>query len=829
MTANVSSLSEHLRGKSRRLKFAIGRTVENNKVRNVEWKWPEVVAKLRTPVCTTETYAEYMKMPLADQNRIKDVGYFVAGHFANGKRKHGNLDTKCVITLDADHLPEDHQDDVDMAFDHLAYVMHTTHKHCAEKPRKRFVFPLTRDVTEVEWLAIARKVGSWLNLDWIDHTTFQFSRVMHFPSCASDGLFESHENSGAWIDPDEVLATYSDWTDVSQWPMSSRETKELRLSADQAGNPLEKTGIVGAFCRAYSIVDAIEKFIPDSYFEGTSPGRYTYAHGSSANGAVIYDDGLFLYSHHEHDPVSGRCVNAFDLVRLHKFHALDENAGTVTNPTKLPSFEAMVGLVQQDQNVVAELAAERLQLMGDFDDFGAPIIEVTEKQRLADAMDAELGVETDTSKDWIKQLILVDGQIAVKLTNLELLIQNDDRLRGVVRFNEFTKDFMQMRPIPGMKQPVPETGVLWSDLAEISIKGYLERRHRLTFSTAMIHEAVMTLGSRDSYNPVRAKLDGLEWDGEQRLDSFFIRHFGAEDTPYTRAVTRKWFAAAVTRVYRPGCKFDYILVLEGVEGLRKSSLFELLAYGWFTDNLSFGMEQKEVIETVRQSWIVEVPEMITRGGAESEHVKAFLSRRVDRARMAYARNAEDFPRQFVLVGTTNEATYLRSLTGNRRFWCLKGDGRELNLEAIARELDQLWAEAKDAFVWGEALWLDDAGVRDEAKAQQSARVVVDDLRPAIEAFLDKPVASNYWNVERGSTTDFNNDLDDLECSNSVMQLDRCCALQIWLECMNGDLRSFTRRESARINDILRSLPNWKEETTIRFGVRYGRARGFFRQ
>lgn len=829
MASNVSSLSEHLRGKSRRLKFAIGRTVENNKVRNVEFRWPEVVEKLLTPVVTNESYAEYMKLPVADQNRIKDVGYFVAGHFSNGRRKHGNIETKCVITLDADHLPEDHQDEVDMAFDHLTYAMHTTHKHCKEKPRKRFVFPLTRDVTEVEWLAIARKVGSWLCLDWIDHTTFQFSRVMHFPSHAKDGLFECHENQGAWIDPDEVLGTYTDWTDVSQWPVSSRETKELRLSADKAGNPMEKTGIVGAFCRTYSIVDAISKFIPEAYVEGTSEGRYTYAHGSSANGAVIYDDGLFLYSHHEHDPVSGRCVNAFDLVRLHKFAALDEGISPAISPVHLPSYEATIALVQQDPSVVAELAAERLQLAGDFDDFGSPVLEQSQKEKIAKEMDRELGIEPDTSKDWIKQLILVDGQIAVKLTNLELLIQNDDRLRGVVRFNEFTRDFMQMRPIPGMKRPVPETGLLWSDLAEISIKAYLERRHRLTFSTAMIHEAVMTLGSRDSYNPVRDKLDGLAWDGKERLDSFFVRYFGAEDSPYTRAVTRKWFAAAVTRVYNPGAKFDYILVLEGVEGLRKSSLFDLLAYGWFTDNLSFGMEQKEVIETVRQSWIVEVPEMITRGGAESEHVKAFLSRRVDRARMAYARNAEDFPRQFVLVGTTNEAAYLRSLTGNRRFWCLKGDGRELNLEAIQTELDQLWAEAKEAYVWGEALWLDDAGVREQAKAEQAARVVVDDLRPAIEAFLDTPVPASYWNVKRGDQTDFEEDLNDLDCSNSLIQLDRCCALQIWLECMNGELRTFTRRESSRIHDILRSMPNWKEEATIRFGSRYGRTRGFLRQ
>lgn len=820
MASNVTSISERLKGKNRRLKMSVGQTVQSKRVKNEERTWAQIADKLYHVVRTPETYAEYQKMPLTTQNDVKDVGYFVAGHFTNGIRRKENLTEKCLITIDADHLPEDHDADVEMAWGHLAYVMHTTHKHCVEKPRKRFVFPLTRDVTEVEWLAVCRKVASWLEMNWIDHTTYQFSRVMHFPSCSMDGEFLYHHNEGAWLDPDEVLATYSDWKDVSQWPMSDSETKEIRLSAQKAGNPLEKQGIVGAFCRSYTILEAMHKFIPDAYLDGNEDNRFSYAGGSSANGAVIYDDGLFLYSHHEHDPCSGRSVNAFDMVRLHKFGMLDENIKDGSRVTTHPSYEAMVNMVQTDALVLGELAVERLEMDKEFDDFGTAIEPPAPE---IDELDKELGLDEqqDPTKAWTKKLIVVDGQIAVKLTNLELLLDNDPKLSGCIAYNEFTADYVQLKPIPGLAREIPENGRLWDDLAEVNLKGYLERRYRLTFSVAMIHEAVMTLGHRNRFHPLRAKLDTLEWDGVERIDRLFVHHFGAEDTAYTRAITRKWFAAAVARLYCPGIKFDYILVVEGLEGLRKSSFFDMLAYCWFTDNLSFGMEPKEVIETTRNAWVVEIPEMITRGGAESEHVKAFLARRVDRARAAYARNAEDYPRKFVLVGTTNESSYLRSLTGNRRFWCLKGDGRTLDLEAIALDRDQLWAEARDAWTWGEPLWLENPDVLAEAKAQQQARVVKDDLAPFVEAWLDKPISPDHWNLPYGS-------VDDFATEAELLQRDRTCVLEIWIECLGGDVRTFGKRESTRIGEIMRALPGWEEVTSTPFGVRYKKSRGFRR-
>lgn len=830
MTTNVTSLSDRLKGKGRRLKFAIGRTVQNKKVKNVEFKWIEFVEKLKHVVRTPEKHDDYMKMAVAAQNDIKDQGYFVAGHFAAGTRKRENLELKCVITLDADHMPSAWHDDAAMAFDHLEYVSHTTHKHSPEKPRVRFVFPLTRDVDEVEWLAICRRVGSWLGLNYIDHTTFQFSRVMHFGSASIDGEYEFHHNEGAWLDADEVLATYTDWRDVTQWPISDNETKEIRLSAQKAGNPLEKPGVIGAFCRAYSIVEAMGKFIPDAYLEGDGPDRFTYAQGSAANGAVIYDDGLFLYSHHEHDPCSGRSVNAFDLVRLHKFGALDENAKDGTAVTKLPSYEAMVDHVQQEPGVMAELASERLQLDAEFDDFGSPVIEEVVRDATLTDLDKELGFELpveDASKAWTKKLIFVEGQIAIKLTNLELLIDNDERLKGCIAFNEFTRDHLLMRPIPGLPRVVPADGLLWDDLFEVSIKGYLERRHRLTFSAAMVHEAVMTLGSRNTIHPVREYLDGLpSWDGVERLNGFFVREFGAEDSAYVHAVTRKWFCALIARIYVPGIKFDYALILEGVEGLRKSALLETLAGGYFTDSLSFGLDAKEVIELTRNTWIAEIPEMITRSTADNEHNKAFLSRRTDRARLSYARNSNDFPRQFVIAGSTNElaAGYLRSLTGNRRFWPLKGDGRTLDLERIAGYRDQLLAEAKEAWQWGEVLYLDDEGVLAEAKEQQAARIVTDDLSLAIGPWLDKEIPETYWDVERGASTEF----DEFDDPVALRQRDRVSSLEIWIECLGGDLRTFGKREGMRINDVMRNLPDWRESATVRFGVRYGRGRGFVR-
>jgi putative DNA primase/helicase len=252
-----------------------------------------------------------------------------------------------------------------------------------------------------------------------------------------------------------------------------------------------------------------------------------------------------------------------------------------------------------------------------------------------------------------------------------------------------------------------------------------------------------------------------------------------------------------------------MLVLEDDEGKGKSRLIRALANGWFTDDFSFGLSSKEVVEQAKGSLIIEVAEMSTRSSADVEHIKAFLSRGEERVRMAYARNTGYFPRRWIVAGTTNETEYLKSDTGNRRFWCVRGDGREIDVDAVKKIVPQLWAEAKDRYLnCAEPLYLEDKTVLAFAIEQQAARVQGDDWSGAVENWLD------------GKTPD---DFDQ-----PGVRRDRTSALQVWCEAIGGDFEKFRKSDAYRIGSIMRKL-GWEAHSTVRLSDKYGRGRGFVRK
>jgi predicted P-loop ATPase len=235
------------------------------------------------------------------------------------------------------------------------------------------------------------------------------------------------------------------------------------------------------------------------------------------------------------------------------------------------------------------------------------------------------------------------------------------------------------------------------------------------------------------FDPVRDYLDGLQWDGVPRLDRWLVRYCGAEDTPLNRAIGRKMLIAAVRRVRTPGCKFDYIVVLEGPQGQGKSSLLKILAgEDNFSDNEIIGLDKREQQEAIQGVWIYEMAELEGLHKSDVTKVKLFASKTADMARPAYARSRVDRPRRCILVATTNEDTYLRDTTGNRRFWpvkllgvILQSDGkRMIDLAGVERDREQLWAEAAVAEAGGEALVIPEALWGDVA-VQQEARMEVD--------------------------------------------------------------------------------------------------------
>ena len=317
--------------------------------RETDWKakrvtWGELCKQLSLTKRTHETEAEYAAMDKTTKGEIKDIGGFVGGELVGGSRKSGTVRNRQILALDADFGTEDMWADYQMMFDWTC-LMHTTHSHTKASPRYRMFFPLTRPVDAVEYQAIGRRVAQEIGIELFDDTTYQPSRLMYWPSTPRDGEFKVWELDGRWIDPDEVLKTYHDYKDVSEWPVSSRRTKELHQYADKQENPLKKSGVVGAFCRVYTITQAIDRYLPGIYAPTGDPNRWTYTKGSTVGGLVIYDDDLFAYSHHDTDPCSETLVNAFDMVRLHLY----------SDMSKEQSFEAMKRLLAEDDAVRQQL------------------------------------------------------------------------------------------------------------------------------------------------------------------------------------------------------------------------------------------------------------------------------------------------------------------------------------------------------------------------------------------------------------------------------------------------------------------------------------------
>lgn len=338
------------------LTISVGRSRKETDWKQTHVTWDQLVERMREPVVTDETVAAFRDMSKDQQAGIKDVGGFVGGEL-EGARSLDNVKSRCIVAFDADYASPDLWDNWQLMVG-CAALVHSTHKHRPDAPRLRILAPLKRPVTPAEYEPMARRVAEWIGIENFDDTTYEINRLMFWPSRPSDGEYVFDVVDGDWLDPDAVLATYHDWHDMREWPRSSRQNEIVRRKAETQGDPLTKPGVIGAFCRAYPVTEAMEKFMPGEYTYSYTSGdeeRWTYNHGTTANGVIIYDSNRFFYSYHDHDPLQGKLLNAFDLVRLYLYRDLDsEYSGAIT---EAPSQKAMTKLCAEDASVRAELDA----------------------------------------------------------------------------------------------------------------------------------------------------------------------------------------------------------------------------------------------------------------------------------------------------------------------------------------------------------------------------------------------------------------------------------------------------------------------------------------
>ena len=823
---------------------------ESKSIASKQWRretmaWEEMVTRLRIPKYTEESQAEFQRMSSDEKFDRKNAAGAFFGGVLNGKRKcNENVLGHTVLTLDADDGAR--IDDVEIArmlgLRSFKLVAHSTHSHTAETPRLRYIAPLSRQVSNEEYEAIARKVAEYIGINTIDPTCYEPCHAMFWPTCSRDAEYYFKEYEGPDLNPDEILAEYGPdkaWQNVSLWPLNSKESELVRHEVKKQGDPETKPGIVGKWCRTYDVEEAIAEFLSDVYEPCDMPTgkhRYTYSAGSSYGGAVVEDGGKFLYSHHATDPAGGKLCNSFDLVRIHKFGAMD--AGKETQEiTRRPSYKAMCEFAASDPGFRQHEYQERLeQIEADFADLGE-IVEGERRPTDTDCVEPEPGtplkpaLETTEDTSWVEKLTVnhKTGEVDSTIANAELILRNDPKLRGAIAFNRLSNQMVVRKILPWRKKPLDDAETEWRDSDDANLLLYMEKYWHLSAENK-IRLAVQVVAEDNAFHPVKEYLDSLAWDGVERLDVMLIRWMNATDDEYTRAVTRKWMCAGVARIYEPGCKADQMIILVGPQGIGKSRLAYELAKGrWHTDSLG-ALDGKTAYEGLRGKWIVEFAELAATRKSEVESVKNYITKQNDVYRPAYGRNVVTFQRQCIFYGTTNDIEFLRDRTGNRRFWPIevKG-GNDGRLKGFEDEVDQLWAEAKYRYQHGETLWLDTKELKAAALEQQELFTEQDELVGLIENYLDIQLPENWDDLSKETRRDYIQG-GTASLAEGVQQRQTVCLMEIRYELLGQNIERLISNnyETRKLADIMSNIPGWKRANKrMNFGV-YGTQRGYVR-
>ena len=787
---------------SMELNMATGDSRKETRWKNITMTFGQLIERLRKPMITSETVAEYHRLSKPKQDDIKDVGGYVGGLLKRGRRKKDSVASRSIVALDMDHSTDTVEEIVGMAAQKwagVAWVAHATHKHTEDSPRLRFVIPLDRPALPDEYEAVARKMAQRMGIEAFDDSTYEHHRLMYWPSIPRDleYVFEDRTKGGKPVPVDKILAEYGPddaWQDTTLWPVSSRKSAIIKTAVQKQGDPTQKKGIVGAFNRVYDIPKAIETFLRDVYSRETD-GRWTYAKGSTSKGAVLYEDGKFLYSHHSTDPAGNQLCNAFDLVRLHMFGQEDDDSKPETPSHKLPSFQAMADWAGEIKEVKVQLMKSTMEAFSD--------------------LDSESGEEEDL--EWFAKLQTTKkGDIHPTYHNCVVILRNDKVWKDVVWLNQLKEINERGRG-----------GPTWANKDTLEFRMDIAERYEVNFPDQHAHHALEKRGAEQTHHPVREYLQGLKWDGVKRVERLWIDYFGEDDNAYTRETAKCFIVGGVTRAMEPGSKFDFVPVLYGPQGIRKSTFCKVLAVNedWFGE-LNTVDDQKGV-ESMLGRWIMEMGEMDLTNRHEIEQVKSFISATETKVRLSYRRDPQVYKRQCVFIATTNRRDYLKDSTGNRRWWPIDANekfertGKLLDLETLKRNRDQIWAEGVYYYRDPDTSLYLSREAELIAIERQDNKMPMEEWQGIISAFLEERAPINRY--ERNRDPLLNSFHDETKASDEVR--DRVCIAEIWEDCLNQKV-TLKRLQSNRIAAILDRLEGWTRKDTMFFGSRFGKQKGW---
>ena len=422
------------------------------------------------------------------------------------------------------------------------------------------------------------------------------------------------------------------------------------------------------------------------------------------------------------------------------------------------------------------------------------------KQQLPQARKGELPEQVKYRLD-CKETKDKDGNIINSvpyktIDNYEIILDHDYRFAGKIKFDEFSRSTCLKGSVPW---EMKENYRSWSDYDDSALFACIQKDYSLS-SKQYYLDAIRNVSMRNKFHPVREVLDSLKWDGKEHIRRLLPDYLGVEDTEYTHQVLRLWMLGAVARVYQPGVKFDYVMILQGGQGLGKSTLIRLMALddSWFSDSLG-NLDSEKAVESLIGTWVIELAELssFTRTKSGTDSIKRFTSATEDRCRLPYAKRTENFPRQCVFAGTTNRTDFLIDETGNRRFYIIHAGvnkpTKSLFVPEVMDDIKAAWAEA--VHIWkteSPKLILPDH-CRAEAEQLQEQCMLEDGMKGAIIDYLEGK--------------------------------DRVCAWEIWEKALHEEGRP-KRGNVGEINNIIAGLPGWKKiKNPTNFGE-YKKQRGF---
>jgi len=622
---------------------------------------------------TNETVLEYKNGDKVFRDKCKDKGGFIMGESIENKREKRSIQKRNMITLDLDYCPsniiEILKEKVEMKELPFRFFIYSTHSHTPEEPRLRMIIPVNRDMEVEEYEPIATRICGKVGLQYFDATTTQANRIMYFPSVSVDGEYICEMvGDDEWydLDADTILGEFFDYKNIDEWqrPHYIEGKKRERIEKGTISNSTKtKYRIVNSFNIEYSITEAIDTFLQEEY-KKENQDRYTYIKGESRNGLNILNP-QYAYSFHATDPAQGRLLNAFDIVRIHKFGKQDqENEQAVyDNYNKSTSFQEMCKWIQRElPNVMAHDPKVQEQ-----------------KEKVKENLE-EIGIEV--AVNWLDKLVLdKNGEIKRLPYNISVIIENDNTFKELF-FYDTIKQQVCFEKAPYWDKDIKKGDGI-RDLDFSYIRNYLAQPPYMLTGKDAVEDAVLVEAFKRKINYPKYFLSQLpEWDGVPRVETIIINLFGVGDCEFVREASKKWLTALVARIMNPGAKFDYVIALLGSVGIGKSTWGKsLIAIDWngnmedieksnyfFSDKEIDLRNERDTVDAIRGVCVLELAEFdkfLTK--YDKATLKSFITKTKDRFIERYGKRTIDVPRSFVMLATSNESKPIKNPEDERRF------------------------------------------------------------------------------------------------------------------------------------------------------------------